>query len=81
MAVKINNISVHKIQPPKGSKIDFGAEIRGADLENLSGNRSQSSARYLKLMLLLVRGRFQDHQKCFVREQCNSVQESTVTLS
>ncbi|KAH0186253.1 Clavaminate synthase-like protein, partial [Aureobasidium melanogenum] len=36
MAVKINNISVHKIQPPKGSKIDFGAEIRGADLENLS---------------------------------------------
>lgn len=39
MAVKINNISVHKIQPPKGSKIDFGAEIRGADLENLSGKK------------------------------------------
>lgn len=43
MAVKINNISVHKIQPPKGSKIDFGAEIRGADLENLSGSKFRLS--------------------------------------
>ena len=36
MAVKINKISVHKIRP-SNSRIDFGAEIRGADLENLSG--------------------------------------------
>jgi len=36
MAVKINKISVHKIRPSE-SQIDFGAEIRGADLENLSG--------------------------------------------
>ncbi|KAF2501821.1 Clavaminate synthase-like protein [Lophium mytilinum] len=29
-------ITVHKIEPPKGSSIDFGAEVRGADLENIS---------------------------------------------
>lgn len=29
-------ITVHKIEPPKGSAIDFGAEIRGADLENIT---------------------------------------------
>lgn len=31
-----SKITVHKITPPKGSDIDFGAEIRGADLENIS---------------------------------------------
>ena len=36
MAIKTNKISVHKFQPPKGSDIDFGAEIRGANLENIS---------------------------------------------
>ena len=30
-------ITVHKIEPPKGSDIDFGAEIRGADVENITG--------------------------------------------
>jgi alpha-ketoglutarate-dependent taurine dioxygenase len=29
-------ITVHPIPPPAGSSIDFGAEIRGADLENVS---------------------------------------------
>ena len=29
-------ITVHKFTPPVGSAIDFGAEIRGADLENVS---------------------------------------------
>ncbi|PSN69840.1 Clavaminate synthase-like protein [Corynespora cassiicola Philippines] len=29
-------ITVHKLAPPEGSKIDFGAEIRGADLENIT---------------------------------------------
>ncbi|KAF2659331.1 Clavaminate synthase-like protein [Lophiostoma macrostomum CBS 122681] len=29
-------MTVHKLQPPTGSAIDFGAEIRGADLENVS---------------------------------------------
>lgn len=32
----ISPITVHKITPPAGSSIDFGAEIRGADLENIS---------------------------------------------
>lgn len=36
MAIK-SNITVHKLTPPSGSNIDFGAEIRGADLENISG--------------------------------------------
>lgn len=31
-----SKITVHKITPTEGSKYDFGAEIRGADLENLS---------------------------------------------
>jgi xanthine dioxygenase len=31
-----SQITVHKLTPPKGSKIDFGAEIRGADLENIT---------------------------------------------
>ncbi|KAF2022113.1 Clavaminate synthase-like protein [Aaosphaeria arxii CBS 175.79] len=31
-----SNIEVHKLSPPPGSSIDFGAEIRGLDLENLS---------------------------------------------
>lgn len=35
MAVK-SKITVHKITPPQGSNFDFGAEIRGADLETLS---------------------------------------------
>jgi hypothetical protein len=30
-------ITVHPLQPPPGSSIDFGAEIRGVDLENLTG--------------------------------------------
>ncbi|KAF2007464.1 Clavaminate synthase-like protein [Amniculicola lignicola CBS 123094] len=30
------NITVHKIQPTEGSAFDFGAEIRGADLNNIS---------------------------------------------
>jgi hypothetical protein len=29
--------TVHPIQPPSGSQIDFGAQIEGIDLENLSG--------------------------------------------
>lgn len=36
MAIKIPKITVEKIQPPKGSSINFGAIIKGADLENLS---------------------------------------------
>lgn len=36
MAVK-SNITVHKITPSKGSDIDFAAEIKGADLENITG--------------------------------------------
>jgi hypothetical protein len=43
MAVKINKITVHKVQQPK-SQIDFGAEIRGADLENLSGESTSFSS-------------------------------------
>lgn len=35
MAIK-SRISVHPITPSKGSSIDFGAELRGADLENIS---------------------------------------------
>ena len=35
MAIK-SKITVHKVVPPKGSDIDFGAEIRGANLENIS---------------------------------------------
>ncbi|KAF2763862.1 Clavaminate synthase-like protein [Teratosphaeria nubilosa] len=35
MAIQ-SKITVHKLAPPKGSNIDFGAEIRGADLENLN---------------------------------------------
>jgi len=35
MAIK-SRITVHKITPPKGSNIDFGAELQGADLENIS---------------------------------------------
>lgn len=31
-----SNITIHPIQPPKGSTYDFGAELRGADLENLT---------------------------------------------
>ncbi|GAB7343639.1 hypothetical protein MBLNU457_1633t1 [Dothideomycetes sp. NU457] len=31
-----SNITVHKITPPSGSSFDFGAEVRGADLENIS---------------------------------------------
>lgn len=33
-----SSISVHKITPRSGSAIDFGAEIRGADLEQLDEN-------------------------------------------
>ncbi|KAF2134344.1 Clavaminate synthase-like protein [Dothidotthia symphoricarpi CBS 119687] len=29
-------ITIHKIQPQEGSSFDFGAEIRGADLENIT---------------------------------------------
>jgi alpha-ketoglutarate-dependent taurine dioxygenase len=35
MAIK-SNITVHKITPPAGSNIDFGAEVRGANLEALN---------------------------------------------
>ncbi|KAI5356848.1 putative TauD/TfdA-like domain, taurine dioxygenase TauD-like superfamily [Septoria linicola] len=35
MAIK-SSISVHKVTPPQGSKYDIGAELRGADLENLT---------------------------------------------
>ncbi|KAK5108761.1 Alpha-ketoglutarate-dependent xanthine dioxygenase xan-1 [Meristemomyces frigidus] len=35
MAIK-SRITVHKITPPKGSDIDFGAELRGADLDNIT---------------------------------------------
>ena len=35
MAIK-SRITVHKIQPTQGSKIEFGAELRGADLEHVS---------------------------------------------
>lgn len=35
MAIQ-SKITVHKVVPQKGSKIDFGAEVRGADLENLN---------------------------------------------
>jgi alpha-ketoglutarate-dependent taurine dioxygenase len=35
MAIK-SKISVHKITPPAGSKVDFGAELRGADLEAIT---------------------------------------------
>ena len=31
-----SNITVHKVAPPSGSSFDFGAELRGADLENIS---------------------------------------------
>lgn len=34
MAIQ-SKITVHKIAP-EGSKLDFGAEVRGADLENLN---------------------------------------------
>ncbi|KAJ4372025.1 hypothetical protein N0V83_003798 [Neocucurbitaria cava] len=32
----ISPITVHKIEPQPGSSFDFGAEIRGADLENIT---------------------------------------------
>lgn len=35
MAIQ-SRISVHPVTPPKGSKFDFGAELRGADLENIN---------------------------------------------
>ncbi|KAK4561813.1 hypothetical protein LTR86_004492 [Recurvomyces mirabilis] len=35
MAIK-SHITVHKLTPPKGSTIDFGAELQGADLEIIS---------------------------------------------
>jgi len=35
MAIK-SHIQVRKLTPPKGSDIDFGAELYGADLENVS---------------------------------------------
>ena len=35
MAIK-SRISVHPITPPNGSTIDFGADLRDADLENIS---------------------------------------------
>jgi hypothetical protein len=31
-------LTVTPLQPPPGSCIDFGAEIRGVDLENLGGS-------------------------------------------
>ncbi|KAF2467259.1 Clavaminate synthase-like protein [Lindgomyces ingoldianus] len=31
-----SHITIHKIQPPEGSAINFGAELRGADIENVS---------------------------------------------
>jgi hypothetical protein len=53
MAVKINKISVHKVQLPK-SQIDFGAEIRGADLENLTGESISLSPTYAKANLIVL---------------------------
>jgi hypothetical protein len=53
MAVKINKISVHKVQVPK-SKIDFGAEIRGADLENLSGKSTSVSSTYTEANYIVL---------------------------
>jgi xanthine dioxygenase len=35
MAIK-SRITVHPVTPPKGSNIDFAAELRNADLENIS---------------------------------------------
>ncbi|CAK3881522.1 Clavaminate synthase [Lecanosticta acicola] len=35
MAIQ-SKITVHPLQPPQGAAYDFGAEIRGADLENLT---------------------------------------------
>ena len=35
MAIK-SRITVHEASTPKDSAIDFGAELRGADLENIS---------------------------------------------
>jgi len=35
MAIQ-SKITVHPIAPPKGSRFDFGAELRNADLENLT---------------------------------------------
>lgn len=35
MAIK-SNITVHPLSPPTGSRVEFGAELRGADLENIS---------------------------------------------
>ena len=32
--------TVTPLQPPKGSDIDFGAQIEGVDLENLTGTKS-----------------------------------------
>ena len=37
MAIK-SRITVHKLQPAKGSNVDFGAELHGADLENITPN-------------------------------------------
>lgn len=31
------SLTIRPFQPPPGSDIDFGAEIRGAELENLTG--------------------------------------------
>lgn len=31
-------LTVRPLQPPPGSSIDFGAEIQGVDLENLTGS-------------------------------------------
>jgi hypothetical protein len=53
MAVKINKISVHKVQLPK-SQIDFGAEIRGADLENLSSESISLSLVYAIANLMVL---------------------------
>lgn len=36
MAIQ-SKITVHPVPAPAGSKADFVAELRGADLENLSG--------------------------------------------
>lgn len=35
MAIQ-SKITVHRITPPAGANFDFGAEVRGADLENIS---------------------------------------------
>lgn len=37
MAVAVLPPTVRPLQPPKGSDIDFGAQIEGVDLENLTG--------------------------------------------